>query len=127
MRIALRNIVLVCLLLLSVASFAISFEVQVPLSEQKAVGSVMTQRQPLATGRFQTTVNPLDANGYSYSPSQVSASYRSQMRKERDDPSNPSDPPGMDTPLGDTPFVLMLILALTYIAFAIRRRRNTAA
>lgn len=39
-----------------------------------------------------------------------------QPRKsERDDPDNPADPPGMDTPVGDYPILLMIALLSLYI------------
>ena len=123
MRISHRNIVLVCLLLLSEVACAISFEVQVPMNEKATIRSSMQQYQPLTTGRFQTTVNPLDANGCAYSPGQTPTSYSSPMRKERDDPDNPSDPPGMDTPVGDVPWGLVVLFALFLAAFRTIRHR----
>ena len=125
MRISHRNIVLVCLLLLSEVACAISFEVQVPMNEKATVGSSVQQYQPLTTGRFQTTVNPLDANGCAYSPGQNASYYAGPRRSGRDDePTTPSDPPGMDTPVGDVPWGIVIMFALLLSAFRTYRYRN---
>ena len=107
---------------------ALSFEVQVPMSQQQA--PVMTS-QPLTSGQFTTTVNPLDDNGYSYAPGQTPSGPR------RVGPIGgggtggggglPSDPYfGEVVPITDTPWLIMLLLALGYIAFIAYRRRKTS-
>lgn len=100
-----------------------------PLSEKPAIGSAF-QHQPLTTGHFQTNVQPLDANGYSYSPGSVPSGGAPRPRKvngENDDDERETTDPNGDGkvfPLGETPYVMMLILAITYIILTIRRRKK---
>jgi len=47
---------------------------------------------------------------------------RSIRREGRDDPDNPSEPPGHDTPVGDVPWILMMLLVAAYV---IRLRLHT--
>ena len=93
---------------MTLGAFASYFEVQVPMSQQQT--PVMTQ-QPLTSGRFQTTVNPLDDNGCAYAPGQST----SGPRRVGPGPGGglPSDP---FMPIGDTPWLIMALLALFYIA-----------
>ena len=51
----------------------------------------------------------------------ASSSVPSQRRSGRDEPDNPADPPGMDTPLGDAPWLLMLLMLVGYVLFRYRR------
>ena len=85
--------------------------------------------QPLTSGQFTTTVNPLDDNGCSYAPGQTPSGPR------RVGPIGgggsggggglPSDPYfGEVVPLTDTPWMIMALLALAYIAFIAYRRRK---
>lgn len=115
-----KNIVLFCLLFLSPTASAISFELQVPMTAKDA-GVTTLQHRSLADGHFQTSVNSLDENGYAYAPEQMAQGRHyapgGPRRTERDEDPNPSDPPGMDTPVGDTPWILMALLALCYLTF----------
>ena len=87
--------------------------------------------QPLTNGRFQTTVNPIDDNGRAYAPGQAPSGAqhtpggpRRVAGEDEDDPRESGDP-YIDSPaypLGDTPWFIMAILALGYIANRARRR-----
>ncbi|MBQ3673564.1 MAG: hypothetical protein II928_03730 [Paludibacteraceae bacterium] len=46
-----------------------------------------------------------------------SSSIPQPRRNERDDPDNPADPPGMDTPVGDVPFVFFALLIVAFCAY----------
>ena len=48
-------------------------------------------------------------------------------RNGRDEPDDPADPPGMDTPVGSTPWLLFVLLSGIYVAFRLRPRRNHSA
>lgn len=48
-------------------------------------------------------------------------------RNGRDEPDDPADPPGMDTPVGATPWLLFVLLSGIYVAFRLRSRRNQSA
>lgn len=45
-------------------------------------------------------------------------------RNGRDEPDDPADPPGMDTPVGSTPWLLFVLLSGIYVAFRLRSRKQ---
>ena len=103
---------------------AISFEVQVPMSSQPQQTTVL-MHQPLTSGRFQTSVNPLNENGRAYSPGQQpqTNAVRGPRRVSHDD--DEDDPyMGNVVPLGDTPWLIILLLSLGYIAFRLFRKKR---
>lgn len=83
-------------------------------------------QQPLSFGRFQTTVNPLDDNGKAYAPGQASSGPKrvGPIGGEGGGTLPPDPYAGDAAPLGETPYVMMLILAITYIILTIRRRKK---
>ncbi len=96
---------------------------------------IMTS-QPLTSGRFSTTVNPLDDNGYSYSPGQASSGSQyapgrpRRVNGENEDDERESDDPNIPsnyTPLSDTPWLLFLLLGVGYIAFITYRKYKIRA
>lgn len=98
------------------------------MSSQSQQTTVLTQ-QPLTSGRFQASVSPLDENGRAYSPGQTS----SGPRRVGGGPGGPGGdlPPGPfeDAPvasIGDTPWLIMALLGIGYIAFRAIRRRKTS-
>lgn len=48
----------------------------------------------------------------------------SSPRRGRDEPDDPSDPPGMDTPVGDMPFVLLVAMILLYVLYKMSLKRK---
>ena len=104
---------------------AISFEVQVPMSSQPQQTTVLSQ-QPLTSGRFQVSVNPLDANGRAYAPGQQTTQTNAARGPRRVGHNDDEDDPfmGQVVPLGDTPWFIMLLLSLGYIAFRLFRKKR---
>ena len=48
-------------------------------------------------------------------------------RNGRGGPDFPDDPPGLDTPVGSTPWLLFVLLSGIYVAFRLRSRRHQSA
>ena len=97
------------------------------MSSQPQQTTVLTQ-QPLTSGRFQTSVNSLDENGRAYSPGQTPTGPRRVGPGGGGNPNPgsgglPSDPFWTEVvPLGDTPWLIMALLALLYIASRVYMR-----
>ena len=117
MRITLRNIVLVCLLLLSAAACAISFEVQVPMSSRPQ--QPMQMQQPLTNGHFQTSVHAVDAYGHAYAPGQTYNPTTTSGPRRIDIGGGGGLPPdpyeGEAAPIGEIPFIFFGILLIAYV------------
>lgn len=81
-------------------------------------------------GHFQTTVNALDINGHSYAPGQTPSGggYRpGQIRRvsgEDEDDDRETEDPFFDKvqPVGNIPWIFMLILSLGYFCFKLITR-----
>ena len=77
-------------------------------------------------GRFTTYVPAIDADGHAYTPSQITAGdtspHRPHIRKVGHD--DDEDDPFMNNvdPIGDTPWILFLLLAIGYGFFKLRKR-----
>ena len=110
---------------MTLGAYASYFEVQVPMSSHQQ--TTMLSQQPLTSGRFQTSVNSLDENGHAYAPGQSSSGKNyapgGPRRVSHDD--DEDDPyMGNVVPLGDTPWFIMLLLSLGYIAFRLFRKKR---
>ena len=77
-------------------------------------------------GRFTTYVPTIDVNGHAYTPSQITAGetapHRPHIRKVGHD--DDEDDPFMDNvdPIGNTPWMLFVLLAIGYGCYKLRKR-----
>jgi len=81
---------------------------------------------PLTTGHFCTTVNPLDQYGHAYSPGAAMGSSKPGPRKVggKDHSDDPYMPTNVD-PIGDTPWILFVLLVIGYGVYKkIRKSRR---
>ncbi len=106
---------------LSAASY---FELQVPMTEKQSYGE-----QQIVKGHFTTTVNAIDEYGHAYTPGSTPTGPR------RVGPIGgggsggngglPSDPFWTEVvPIGDIPWVLLVILIIVYIAAIVPRTHS---
>lgn len=97
------------------------YGVQVTMFErtQDNCGRINTllQRTPLTTGHFQTNAQALDEFGHAYWPgqsaTQTGGPHRAKKVGHDEDEDDPFMPAQID-PIGDTPWILFILLALAY-------------
>ena len=109
--------------------FTSRYGVQVPISERKTDYGARQihygEKSTLTNGHFQTTVNALDVYGHAYCPGQMtngntSIPNRGRMVGHDDDEDDPMM--GNVVPVGNIPWILMLILSLGYFCFKLITR-----
>lgn len=121
-----RRFIVILFCALSLSAYASYFEVQVPMSDKQAQ-TQMFSHQPLATGHFSTTVQPIDACGRAYAPGQVPAGNASgpqHLRRVSHDDDEDDPFMGNVVPIGETPFALFALLLLAYMTVRLRDRRK---
>ena len=109
--------------------FTSRYGVQVPMSERKIDYGARQihygEKSTLTNGHFQTMVSALDINGHSYAPGQepTGQGYRpGQIRRVGHDDDEDDPMMGNVVPVGNTPWILMLILSLGYFCFKLITR-----
>ena len=101
---------------------------QQPAMQMSSSSAYLTSRQSVGQPSFGSTMGAqparsimLDNLDNAFSGGEPGGLHMSAKRYERDEPTGPSDPPGMDTPVGEVPWIMMLILGAGYCVY--RRRR----
>ena len=123
-----KRLVLILSLLLSLSAHASYFEVQVTMAEPQPVQVI--GHHTMTTGRFTTTVNPLDDCGCACAPGQSATTGRTgPFRAKKVEEDDYEDDPFMSNvmPVGATPYVLFGLLILAYFGIKIKSRRKKAS
>lgn len=110
------------------------FEVQVAMTEPQPVQ--VLGHHTLTTGRFTTTVNPLDETGLAYAPGQYtpgqtynpSSSSKPHRAKKVEEDDYEDDPfMGKVVPIGENAELCFLLLVAAYFGLKIRKNRKKAS
>ena len=101
---------------------------QQPAMQMSSSSAYLTSRQSVGQPSFGSTMGAqparsimLDNLDNAFSGGEPGGLHMSTKRYERDEPAGPSDPPGMDTPVGEVPWWLIVVLAVGNCVY--RRRR----
>ena len=115
------------------SAYASYFEVQVAMTEPQPVQVI--GHHTLTTGRFTTTVNPLDEAGIAYAPGQnapgqtYNATSSKPHRAKKVEEDDYEDDPfmGKVVPVEDNAWLCFVLLTAAYMGLKIRKKRKKAS
>lgn len=92
-----------------------------PYGRSGAVRTAAGMTMTIPSGRFTAQVASLDENGCAYAPGQTTSHPHGHIRRLNGEDSDNDNPDPMADPIGDTPWILFILLAIGYAAYKCRR------